>query len=112
MLAPFNDIRSDRQRAVRFILGSLVKQELGRWIDEAEGIIRVFWKTDEEWADEIHRWALDTGRTTFTLFKLKEHRDDLETLPKSELREILDILVKQKRARWLDKEREVLEIKI
>ncbi len=112
MLSPFNDIRSDRQRAVRFILGSLVKQELGRWIDEAEGIIRVFWKTDEEWADEIHRWALETGRTTFTLFKLKEHRDDLESLPKSELREILDILVKQKRARWLDKEQEVLEIKI
>ncbi len=112
MLDPFNGIRSDRRRAVRFILGSLVKQELARWIDEAEGLIRVFWKTDEEWADEIHRWALDTGRTTFTLFKLKEQRDDLESLPKSELREILDILVKQKRARWLDKEREVLEIKI
>lgn len=112
MLDPFNDIRPDRHQAVKIILGVLVKEELGRWIDEAEGIIRVTWKTDDEWADEIRRWALKTGRTQFTLFKLQEYRRDLASLPKSELRIILQRLVERKQARWLDREREVVEIHV
>lgn len=112
MLDPFNEIRPDRHKAVKIILGVLVKQELGRWIDEAEGIIRITWKTDDEWADEIRRWALKTGRTTFTLFKLQEYRKDLATLPKSELRYILQRLVEKKQAKWLDSEREVVEIQV
>ena len=110
MLDPFNDIRPDRHQAVKIILGVLVKEELGRWIDEAEGIIRITWKTDDEWADEIRQWALKTGRTTFTLFKLKEYRKDLASLPKSELRIILERLVERKQAKWLDREREVVEV--
>ena len=110
MLDPFNDIRPDRMKAVKIILGVLVKEELGRWIDEAEGIIRITWKTDDEWANEIRHWALKTGRTTFTLFKLKEHRKDLASLPKSELRIILDVLVERKQAKWLDRDREVVEV--
>ncbi len=112
MLDPFNDIRPDRHKAVKIILGVLVKEELGRWIDEAEGIIRITWKTDDEWADEIRRWALKTGRTTFTLFKLKEYRKDLAMLPKSELRIILQRLVERNQAKWLDREREVVEVLI
>jgi hypothetical protein len=110
MLDPFNEIRPDRHKAVKIILGVLVKEELGRWIDEAEGIIRITWKTDDEWADEIRQWALKTGRTTFTLFKLKEYRKDLASLPKSELRIILERLVERKQAKWLDREREVVEV--
>ena len=110
MFDPFNDIRPDRMKAVKIILGVLVKEELGRWIDEAEGIIRITWKTDDEWANEIRHWALKTGRTTFTLFKLKEYRKDLASLPKSELRIILDVLVERKQAKWLDREREVVEV--
>ncbi|MHA2406602.1 MAG: hypothetical protein ACXACH_07610, partial [Candidatus Hermodarchaeia archaeon] len=110
MLDPFNDIRPDRIKAVKIILGVLVKEELGRWIDEAEGIIRITWKTDDEWANEIRAWALKTGRTTFTLFKLKEYRKDLASLPKSELRIILECLVERKQAKWLDREREVVEV--
>ena len=110
MLDPFNDLRPDRHRAVKLILGVLVKEELGRWIDEAEGIVRITWKTDEEWAQEIRQWALKTGRTTLTLFKLKEHRKDLAGLPKSELRHILDRLVEKKLAKWLDQDQEVVEI--
>jgi hypothetical protein len=107
---PFTDLRPDRHQAVKVILGVLVKQELGRWVNEAEGILRVTWKTDDEWANEIRKWALKTGRTTFTLFKLKEHRKDLATLPKSELRIILERLVEKNQAKWLDREREVVEI--
>jgi hypothetical protein len=110
MLDPFCELRPDRHKAVRVILDSLVKEDLGRWIDEAEGIVRVTWKADDEWAAEIRTWALETGRTTFTLFKLKEYRKDLATLPKSELRAILDRLVNRKQARWLDREQEVLEV--
>ncbi len=110
MLDPFNDIRPDRMKAVKIILGVLVKEELGRWIDEAEGIIRITWKTDDEWANEIRQWALKTGRTTFTLFKLKEYRKDLASLPKSELRIILERLVERKQAKWLDREHEVVEV--
>ncbi|MFX1562421.1 MAG: hypothetical protein ACFFDP_03855 [Promethearchaeota archaeon] len=109
---PFNELKPDRHRAAKIILGVLVKQELGRWIDEAEGILRVTWKSDSEWAEEIRCWALKTGRTTFTLFKLQEYRKDLTGLPKSELRKILDVLVERKLARWLDREQEVVEIKI
>ena len=112
MLDPFTELRPDRHQAVKVILGVLVKQELGRWVNEAEGILRVTWKTDEEWANEIRQWALKTGRTTFTLFKLKEHRKDLATLPKSELRIILERLVEKKQAKWLDREREVVEIQV
>ena len=112
MFDPFNELRPDRHKAVKIILGVLVKEELGRWVDEAEGIVRVTWKTDDEWANEIRRWALKTGRTTFTLFKLKEYRKDLATLPKSELRHILERLVERNLARWLDREREVVEIQV
>jgi hypothetical protein len=110
MLDPFSELRPDRHSAVRIILDSLVKEDLGRWIDEAEGIVRVTWKADDEWATEIRTWALKTGRTTFTLFKLREYRKDLATLPKSELRVILDLLVDRKQARWLDPTQEVLEV--
>lgn len=112
LLDPFNELKPDRHRAAKIILGVLVKQELGRWIDEAEGILRVTWKSDDEWAEEIRRWALKTGRTTFTLFKLQEYRKDLIGLPKSELRKILDRLVERKLARWLDREQEVVEITV
>jgi hypothetical protein len=110
MLDPFCELRPDRHKAVRVILDNLVKEDLGRWIDEAEGIVRITWKADDEWATEIRIWALDTGRTTFTLLKLREYRKDLATLPKSELRGILDRLVERKLARWLDREKEVLEV--
>jgi len=112
ILEPFNELRPDRHRAVRIILDKLVKEQLGRWVDEAEGILRVTWRTDEEWAEDIRSWALKTGRTTFSLFKLREYRRDLAGLPDSELRAILDVLVNKGQARWLGGEKEVIEIEV
>lgn len=112
MLEPFNELRPDRHRAVRIILDKLVREQLGRWVNEAEGILRVTWRTDDEWAEDIRSWALKTGRTTFSLFKLREYRRDLASLPETELRIILDALVRKGQARWLDGEKEVLQIEI
>ena len=48
---------------VRDIIDHLVTQNIAKWIDEDNKTrARIYWKSDEEWADQLLDFMIETGR--------------------------------------------------
>ncbi|KAL9940994.1 hypothetical protein V8E36_000482 [Tilletia maclaganii] len=65
----------------------------------------IYWRKPQEWADSIYQWVSDTGqnRSIITLYELLEGElsegQAFRDLPRPLLRQVLDVLVKQGKAK-------------
>jgi hypothetical protein len=87
----------------------LERRQLAKWWDSRKNRLRVYWLPLDEISDLIHEWALDGGRDIVTLFDLRNADEEWSSVPSKELRLLMEILVKTKRANWADKEHEAIE---
>ncbi|TFF86541.1 MAG: hypothetical protein EU551_01145 [Promethearchaeota archaeon] len=109
---------NDRERAIDIIFKELVemkrgKTKIAKWTDKDKNKIRLYWRSLDEWANIFYNWAFEGGGDIFTLIDLRNLEEEIPgfgTLPEDDLREIIDILVKQKKARWIDKK--LIRVKI
>lgn len=109
---------NDRERALDIIFKELVemkrgKTKIAKWTDKDKNKIRLYWRSLDEWAKIFYNWAFEGGGDIFTLIDLRNLEEEIPgfgTLPEEDLREIIDILVKQKKARWIDKK--LIRVKI
>ncbi len=85
-----------------------------KWI-QPPVLARIYWKTDEELAQELYDHMISTGKAVefWSLLDLrKEKAQDWALLPVEELREVCRILVNKGLAKWVDQEESVLEFVI
>lgn len=104
---PFNALE-DRETCLEIIMEHLAKDsKLAKWLNDEKTRLRVFWQSLDKWGDILYDWAFLVGEERLTLLDLREMGADIargfETLPAKDLREIVNILVKNKRASWIDK---------
>jgi len=85
----------------------LVNKEHAVWWGKAKKRLRVYWQSLEETADIIYDWALLGGREVTTLFDLAEAKQKWSNVPPPDFVKIIDILVEDKRAQWVDDEKKV-----
>ncbi|GAB4322816.1 MAG: hypothetical protein Kow0069_27720 [Promethearchaeota archaeon] len=95
---PFSNFR-DRDGAIRAIAEHLVAKKLASWVSRKKEGLRVYWKTLEEWADEVFRWARDNALVDPVLLdEFAEAEMPFSTLPADDWKVILKILKKKKLA--------------
>ncbi|MFX0134883.1 MAG: hypothetical protein ACFFDN_14675 [Candidatus Hodarchaeota archaeon] len=104
---PFNALE-DREESLQIIMEHLAKDsKLAKWLNDEKTRLRVYWQSLEKWGEFLYDWAFLVGEERLTLLDLRELGADIargfETLPARDLREIVNILVKNKKASWIDK---------
>lgn len=94
---PFADFR-DRDHAIELIANFLVEKKLAKWITKSREELRVYWKSMEELAGEVDKWARDNAVLDPMLIQEFKDADQVfSTIPDEEWDEIFKILKKQKK---------------
>ncbi|CAL8092242.1 unnamed protein product [Calicophoron daubneyi] len=102
--------RSANSELINSVLKELHKRGNLEWTDKTRKSARIIWRTAEEWADEIAKWARSTGHgnSVCTLYELTEGEDteqeSFHGLDTSILIEALECLQKRGRAELMGDE--------
>ncbi|MHA1300021.1 MAG: hypothetical protein ACTSO9_11425 [Candidatus Helarchaeota archaeon] len=104
---PFSALQ-DRDKALQLIFENLVKNSrFAKWINDEKTRLRIYWRSLDKWGDLLYDWAFLVGEQRLTLLDLREMGEQIakgfETLPAKDLKEIIELLVKKKKAVWIDK---------
>ena len=96
---------------IRKIVDYLVEKGLARWLNEKIMLrVRVYWRTNEEWADIMLEYLLNTGRIVevLSLFDLTQLNQEWSYLPREDLVKVCQILVDRGIARWYNKQKTII----
>ncbi|MHA1716476.1 MAG: hypothetical protein ACTSXP_12605, partial [Promethearchaeota archaeon] len=75
------------------------KKKLAKWLKKKK-ILRVYWRSIEEWADQIYKWAQENLLTDPQfIYNLKESGEDFSDLPDDDFIHIFKVIVKKKKGR-------------
>ncbi len=97
---------------VRDIIDHLVTHNIAKWLDEDNKTrARIYWKSDEEWADQLLDFMIETGRVVeiHSLYDLTQLEENWSNLPADDLIIVCEMLVERKVARWLNKEKTIIQ---
>jgi len=97
--------------ALRDILEYMRSKNTIKWWDKDKTLVRIYWRSIEEWCELIYRWALETGRLDFTLFEIMNEKEEFSSLPIEDIKEIMKTMVKKNFAEWMGKKHEMIKIK-
>ena len=92
------------------ILNYLVTKKLAKWWNDEHTLIRIYWRTLKEWAETIYSWGIEGGGTTIDVYTLQQTKKPFSTLPQCDLSEILNMLVKDKKAEWFSHNPPLIEL--
>ncbi len=112
---PFNNTKNNKMMSLeqtREIVDHLVKQSVAKWLDEkTKTRARIYWKTNEEWADNLLDFMIETGRVVeiHSLFDLSQLQQKWSDLPADDLIIVCEMLVEKKVAKWLNKEKTIIQ---
>jgi hypothetical protein len=112
---PFNNSKISKRltiEQVREIIDHLVKQNIAKWLDEkTKTRARIYWKPNEEWADELLDFMIETGRVVeiHSLYDLTQLEEKWSNLPADDLIIVCEMLVEKKVARWLNKDKTIIQ---
>jgi len=94
---PFANFR-ERDKALSSIADYLVEQKLANFRSKDKEALRVFWKSYQEWADEVDQWAHDNAILDPVLKDdLREADQPFSSLPDEDWEEVFKILKKEKK---------------
>lgn len=112
---PFNNTINNKKmslKQVREVIDHLVQQSVAKWLDEkTKTRARIYWKTNEEWADNLLDFMIETGRVVeiHSLFDLSQLQQQWSDLPADDLIIVCEMLVENKVAKWLNKEKTIIQ---
>ncbi|MBS7247408.1 MAG: hypothetical protein QXW47_01790 [Candidatus Jordarchaeales archaeon] len=81
-----------------------------KWWDKKKTLIRIYWKSLEEWKEVIWSWAVSQGLEYISVMDLANVKEAFSTIPREELEFLLNNLVKEKRAVWADKKTKTIKL--
>ncbi len=112
---PFNNKKIGKRltiEQVREIIDHLVQQNIARWLDEdVKTRARIYWKSNDEWADKLLDFMIETGRVVeiHSLYDITQLEEKWSNLPSDDLIIVCEMLVERKVARWLNKEKTIIQ---
>ena len=112
---PFNNTINNKKmslKQVREVIDHLVNQSVAQWLDEkTKTRARIYWKTNEEWADNLLDFMIETGRVVeiHSLFDLSQLQQQWSDLPADDLIIVCEMMVENKVAKWLNKEKTIIQ---
>lgn len=92
------------------VLNYMCTKNWCKWWDKKKTLIRIYWKSLEEWKEIIWTWAASQGLEYISIMDLINVREAFSTIPREELEFLLKDLVKEKRAVWADKKTKTVKI--
>ncbi|MHA1347218.1 MAG: hypothetical protein ACTSVO_14805 [Candidatus Heimdallarchaeaceae archaeon] len=112
---PFKNTENNKKMSlgqVREVIDHLVNQSVAKWLDEkTKTRARIYWKANEEWADNLLDFMIETGRVVeiHSLFDLSQLQQQWSDLPADDLIIVCEMLVEKKVAKWLNKEKTIIQ---
>ena len=111
---PFSNFE-DRKQALEEIAEELINKEQAEWLSKSKEKLRVYWKSLDNWAEEIYDWAMEISPLEpILIFEIRESNKAFSKLPNDDIIKIFKMLEKDKRGRIirLDDDQVSFKIKI
>jgi len=111
---PFSSFE-DRKQALEEIAEELIKKEQAEWLSKSKEKLRVYWKSLDNWAEEIYDWAMEISPLEpILIFEIRESNRAFSNLPNDDIIKIFKMLEKEKRGKIirLDDDQVSFKIKI
>ncbi|TFF84506.1 MAG: hypothetical protein EU552_00325 [Promethearchaeota archaeon] len=109
---PFSKFE-DRTEALKEIAEELVEKEQAEWLSKSKEKLRVYWKSLDNWAQEIYEWALEISPLEpILIFEIRESNREFSNLPKDDIITIFKILEKNKKGEIIKAENGQISFKI
>lgn len=109
---PFSKFE-DRNSALKEIAEELVNKAQAEWLSKSKEKLRVYWKSLDNWAEEIYDWAMEISPLEpILIFEIRESNKAFNTLPNNDIIKIFKILEKDKRGKIIKLDDGQLSFKI
>ncbi len=99
---------------ITYIFENMETKGVVRWIDENHILVRIYYKTLEEWKNIIIKYLFDTGMAAeiLTIYELENTNQEWSNLPREDLIYIIESMVKDGVANWVGKSKDAISINI
>jgi hypothetical protein len=99
---PFSNFE-DRKQALEEIAEELVNKEQAEWLSKSKEKLRVYWKSLDNWAEEIYDWAMEISPLEpILIFEIRESNREFSKLPSEDIVKIFKMLEKEKRGKIIE----------
>jgi hypothetical protein len=99
---PFSNF-DDRKKALEEIADELVNKEQAEWLSKSKEKLRVYWKSLDNWAEEIYDWAMEISPLEpILIFEIRESNREFSKLPSEDIVKIFKMLEKEKRGKIIE----------
>ncbi len=109
---PFSNF-DNRNSALKEIAEELVNKEQAEWLSKSKEKLRVYWKSLDNWAEDIYDWVMEISPLEpILIFEIRESKKDFNTLPHNDIIKIFKILERDKRGKIIKLDNGQLSFKI
>ncbi len=99
---PFSNFE-DRKKALEEIANELVTKEQAEWLSKTKEKLRIYWKSLDNWAEEIYEWAMEISPLEpILVFEIRESNKEFSKLPSEDIVKIFKMLEKEKRGKIIE----------
>ena len=109
---PFSKFE-DRSTALQEIADGLVDKKQAEWLSKSKEKLRVYWKSLDNWAEEIYKWAMEISPLEpILIFEIRDSNKPFSTLPSDDIIKIFKMLEKDKKGKIIKLENGELSFKL
>jgi len=109
---PFSKF-DNRNSALKEIAEELVNKEQAEWLSKSKEKLRVYWKSLDNWAEDIYDWAMEISPLEpILVFEIRDSNKAFNTLPHNDIIKIFKILENDKRGKIIKLDDGQLSFKI
>jgi hypothetical protein len=109
---PFSKFE-DRNSAIKEIAQELVDKKQAEWLSKSKEKLRVYWRTIDNWAEEIYKWAMEISPLEpILIFEIRESNKEFSNLPNEDIVKIFKILEKDRRGKIIELDNGQLSFKL
>ena len=109
---PFSNFE-DRKQALEEIAEELINKEQAEWLSKSKEKLRVYWKSLDNWAEEIYDWAMEISpMEPILIFEIRESNRAFSKLPNDDIIKIFKMLERDKRGKIIRLEDDQVSFKI
>ena len=109
---PFSNFE-DRKQALEEIAEELINKEQAEWLSKSKEKLRVYWKSLDNWAEEIYEWAMEISPLEpILIFEIRESNKAFSKLPNDDIIKIFKMLERDKRGNIIRLEDDQVSFKI
>ena len=103
----------DRATAIREIAQALVDKKEAEWLSKSKEKLRVYWKSLDNWAEDIYDWAMEISPLEpILIFEIRESNQEFSNLPREDILKIFKMLENDRRGKIIELEDGQISFKI